>query len=166
MLRADSYYAINIGRLYDMKRTTIYINTILLNTLKEAMADIDVQKDEMITLLVSRIIKKNSFNPEPYKTVKYQESGSEIVWKIEHINLEPEFYEKVLDLRRHFKFSVSWFIAFAITNYLDELVNELKNPKNCEKPMDNYTGDYAYISKMVGSKRVFITMLDTRREKT
>jgi hypothetical protein len=147
-------------------RTTIYINTILLGTLKEAMTEVDLPKDKLMELLVSRIINKNNFDPEPYKSVEYQKSRADIIWKREHIKLDPEFYEKVLDLRRHFKFSVSWFIAFAITNYLDELINELMNPEDYEKIMDNYTGDYVYISKMVGSKRVFITILDTRREKT
>jgi hypothetical protein len=147
-------------------RTTIYINTIYLDKLKEAMAAVDLSKDELIALLVSRIIKKNNFAPEPYKTVEYQKSEPGIVWKIEPIKLDPLFYEKDLVLRRHFKFSFSWFIAFAIVNYLDELVYELRNPKDCDKVLYNYTRDYVYISKMVGSIRVFITMMDTRRGKT
>jgi hypothetical protein len=147
-------------------RTTIYINTVYLDKLEEAMAAVDLSKDELITLLVARIIKKNSFAPEPYKTVEYQKSRPGIVWKREHIKLDSLFYEKDLVLRRNFKFSFSWFIAFAIVNYLDELVYELKNPKNCNNILDKYVKDYVYISKMVGSKRVFITMLDTRMGKT
>jgi hypothetical protein len=65
-----------------------------------------------------------------------------------------------------YQFSFSWFIAFAIVNYLDELVYELRNPKDCDKVLYNYTPDYVYISKMVGSIRVFITMMDTRKGKT
>jgi hypothetical protein len=147
-------------------RTTIYINTILLGKLKEAVSEINVPKNELITLLVSRIIKKNHFSPKPCETVKYQKSRPDIEWKREHIKLEAVYYEKVLDLRRHYKFSVSWFIAFAIVNYLDELVDDLKNPEDCDKVLDNYVQDYAYISEMLGSIRIFITMMDTRMEKT
>jgi hypothetical protein len=147
-------------------RTTIYINTLYLDKLEEAMAVVDLSKDELIALLVSRIIKKNNFSSKPYKTVEYQKSEPGIVWKIEPIKLDPLFYEKDLVLRRNFKFSFSWFIAFAIVNYLDELVYELRNPKNCDKVLYNYTRDYVYISKMVGSKRVFITIMDTRMGKT
>jgi hypothetical protein len=147
-------------------RTTIYINTIYLDKLKDAMVAVNLSKNELIALLVSRIIKKNSFAPEPYKAVEYQKSEPGIVWKIEPIKLDPLFYEKDLVLRRNFKFSFSWFIAFAIVNYLDELVYELRNPKDCDKVLYNYKRDYVYISKMVGSIRVFITMMDTRREKT
>ncbi len=147
-------------------RTTINGDLSLLNRLTAAMAEADLPKDKLIKLLVSRIINKNSFVPKPYKTVKYQESGQDTVWKIEHINLEPVDYEKLLDLRRHFKFSVSWFIAFAIINYLDELVNDLCNSGNRKKILDNYASNYVYISKMTGSIRVFITMMDTRSKKT
>jgi hypothetical protein len=147
-------------------RTTIYINTIYLDKLKEAMVAVNLSKNELVALLVSRIIKKNSFTPEPYKTVEYQESRPDIVWKIEPVKLDPLFYEKDLVLRRNFKFSFSWFIAFAINNYLDELVYELRNPKDCDKVLDNYVQDYAYISEMLGGIRIFITMMDTRRGKT
>jgi hypothetical protein len=147
-------------------RTTIYINTIYLDKLKEAASEVDLQKDKLIELLVSRIIKKNNFGPEPYKTVEYQKSEPGIVWKIEPVKLDPQFYEKDLVLRRNFKFSFSWFIAFAITNYLDELVYELRNSKDCDKVVDNYVQDYAYISEMLGSIRIFITMIDTRMGKT
>ncbi len=150
----------------DNMRTTINADTLLILKLREAMAEVDLTKDELIKLLISRIIKKNSFVPQPGKTVKYQGGGPERVWKIEHINLEPVFYDKVLDLRRHFKFSVSWFVAFAIINYLDELVNDLNHSGNSAKNLDNYTGDYVYISEMAGSILVFITMMETQSNKT
>ncbi len=150
----------------DNMRTTINADTILILKLREATAEVGLSKNELIKLLISRLIKKNSFVPKPSETVMYQDSGPERVWKIEHINLEPVFYEKVLDLRRHFKFSVSWFVAFGILNYLDDLLNDLSNSGNSEETLDNYVKDYVYISKMVGSMRVFITMMETQSKKT
>ncbi len=145
-------------------KTTINADTLLLDKLNKSMAEVGLPKDKMIELLISRIIKNNSFVPQPGKKVKYQDGGSERVWKIEHINLEPEFYEKVLDFRRHFKFFVSWFIAYAIIHYLDELVSDLIN--NNEDYTDNYMRDYAYISEMLGNIRIFLTMMDTKSKKT
>jgi hypothetical protein len=147
-------------------RTTIYSDKSLLDKLKAAMAEVGLSKDELIKQLITRIITKNSFVPQPGKRVSYQTGGPEREWVIEHIKLEEEFYEKALDLRRHFKFSVSWFIAFAIVNYLDELVSDLKNPGSREKILVNYARDYAYISEMSGTIRVFLTMMDTRSQKT
>jgi hypothetical protein len=147
-------------------RTTINADRVLLDKLEAAMAEAGLSKKEMIQLLITRIITKNSFVPQPGRTVKYQSAGPDKEWETEHISLEEEFYEKAHDLKRHFKFSVSWFIAFAIVNYLDEIVNDLKNPGKSEILLDNYVKDYAYISEMVGSVRVFLTMMDTLSQKT
>jgi hypothetical protein len=163
--KKNSLPTLHYERLKNM-RTTIYSDTLLLEKLKAAMDEVGLSKDALIQLLVTRIITKNRFVPMPCKAVKYQSGGPERVWKTEHINLEPEFYEKALDLRRHCKFSVSWFVAFAIVNYLDELVNELKNSGNSENILDNYVSDYAYISEMVVGYRVFLTIMDTQSKKT
>ncbi len=150
----------------DNMRTTIYIDTILLDKLKNAVAEVGESKDVLIELLIQRIIDKNRFVPKPCKRVKYQDEGPGGEWKVEHINIKPLFYEKAQDLRRHFKYSVSWFIAFAIKYYLDELISDLKNPGKNENNMVNYTGDYVYFSEMAGSIRVFLTMMDTQSKKT
>ncbi len=147
-------------------RTTIYIDTLLLDKLKDAAAEAGQSKNELVERLIQRIIDKNSFVPKPCKRVQYQDGGPGGKWKIEHINIKPVFYEKAQDLRRHFKYSVSWFIAFAIKYYLDELISDLKNPKKNENILVNYMGDYVYLSEMVGSFRVFLTMMETQSKKT
>ncbi len=166
MFRKDNFLPVFYIERLDNMRTTINADTILINRLKEAMAEVDLPKDKLIELLLSRIIIKNSFVPKPCEAVKYQDGGPDKVWKIEHINLESLSYEKVQDFRRHFKFSVSWFIAFGIINYLDELVSELRNSGNSEKNLDNYTRNYAYIYEIVGSIRVFLTIMETQSKKT
>ncbi len=82
-----------------------------------------------------------------------------MVWKIERIKFEPVFYEKALDLRRNFKYSVSWFIAYAIDNYLDELVDEVLNPKDPENVGVNYDRNSVYIAQLLGDVQVFTSML-------
>ena len=125
----------------------------------------DVSKHDLISILLSRIIKNNNFNPRLYQTVKYQDSYPDTVWKREHIKLEPVLYEKALDFRRNFKFSVSWFISFAIVHYLDEIVKKLSNPDSCDNVMDNYHRNFVYISKMLDDIQVFITILGFPEEK-
>ena len=143
-----------------MIRTTIYIDKKLLEKLKNAMDILDLPKKEVISLLISRIIRKNHFIPRPCKSVKYQDEGlGLIVWKTEHIDLDPVFYEKDLDLRRKYKFSFSWFVAFAIRNYLDELVSDLINPGDTKIFLDNYERSFVYIARVVNGAPVFITML-------
>ncbi len=155
-----------------MIRTSIYIKKALLKTLIEAAEKIDVTKDQMISLLISRIIRKNSFKPQKFdamkrrfKPVKYQKGAPGTIWEIERINLEPVFYEKALDLRRNFKYSVSWFIAYAIENFLDELVDEMLNPEDPELIADNYNRNSVYIARLLGDVQVFISMLGFPEEK-
>ncbi len=141
-------------------RTTININTKLLKELENAAKILNLPQDEVISQLLARIIRKNHFNPRPYERVRYQKRGKGlIIWKKEHINIDSVFYEKYLDLRRNFKFSVSWFIAFAIKYYLDELVYDLSNPRDTKKILDNYERNFVYITKMLGNVPLFISIL-------
>ena len=75
-----------------------------------------------------------------------------------HIKFKPVFYEKAQDLKRNYKFSVSWLISFAIVEYLDDILNEMATPENQKKIMDNYDQNYIYIAKMYGKIPVFIAM--------
>ena len=107
-------------------RTTINIDVTLLEKFETAMETLRLSKNELLSLLLARIIRENEFEPRPHERVRYQERGKGlIVWKKEPVTLESVFYEKYLDLRRNCKFSVSWFIAFAIKNYLDKLIEDL-----------------------------------------
>ena len=146
-------------------RTTVNINSILLNKIKSASSANNISKNELILILLSKLINSNEFNPKPYKAVKYQDSYPGIVWKREHIQLDPVFYEKVLDFRRNFKYSVSWLISYAVMNYLDKLVKELDKSGTHEYFMDNYPRNYIYISKMLGGIHMFITILGVPEEK-
>ncbi len=141
-------------------RTTINIDEELLEKLEEAADALSLSNNEMISLLLARIIRKKEFKPRPYERVTYQKRNKDVVvWEKEHINIDSVFYEKYLDLRRNFKFSVSWFIAFAIRNYLDELVYDLSNPRNHEKILDNYERNFMYITRMLGTVPLFISIL-------
>ncbi len=97
--------------------------------------------------------------------MKYQKDAPGTVWKIEKIKFEPVFYEKALDLRRNFKYSVSWFIAYAIEHFLDELVEEMLNPEYPELIADNYNRNSVYIARLLGDVQVFISMLGFPEEK-
>ncbi len=146
-------------------RTTIYINTLLLKRLKNVAQAMEVSQNKLITLLLMKIINKSSLKPKMYKAVSYQESDPDIIWKIEHITLEPVFYEKDLDLRRNFKYSVSWLIAFAIINYLDEIKEELSGGNN-QNTEDNYDRDFVYIYKKIKGIHHFTSILGKTDQNT
>jgi hypothetical protein len=141
-------------------RTTMNIDVTLLDEFKAAMETLHVSKNKLISLLLGRIISNNEFVPRPYERVKYQERCKGlIVRKKEHINIEPVFYEKYLDLRRNCKFSVSFLIAHAIKNYLDELIYDFSNSEDTKETLDNYVRNFVYITKMLGTIPLYISIL-------
>ncbi len=148
-------------------RTTITIDSELLEKLEEAADTLRLSNNALISLLLTRIIRKNEFEPRPYERVTYQKFGKEfIILEKEHINIDSVFYEKYLDLRRNFKFSVSWLIGFAIRHYLDELVYDLSNPRNHKKILDNYARNFVYITRMLDTVPLFISILGFPDQKT
>ncbi len=146
-------------------RTSIYINNRYPEKLKAASLILCISKNEIISILISRITNDSVFKSKVYQTVKYQSSYPDIVWKTQHIKFDPVFYEKAIDSRRNFKFSVSWFIAYAIVNYLDEIVKEMTDPENKGNMQDNYDHNFVYIAKTFGGIRGFITIYGVPEEK-
>ncbi len=141
-------------------RTTITIDSELLEKLEEAASTLRLSNNEMISLLLARIIRKNEFEPRPYERVTYQKRGKDfIILEKEHINIDSVFYEQYLDLRRNFKFSVSLLIGFAIRHYLDELVYDLSNPRDHKKILDNYARNFVYITRMLDTVPLYISIL-------
>ena len=146
-------------------RTTIYINRLYYEKLKTSSEILSISKNEIISFLLTRITNDTFFKVKPYETVQYQKSNPDINWKTAHIDLKPVFYEKAQDLKRNFKFSVSWFITFAIINYLDDIVKEMTEPGNQGNIMDNYDQNFIYIAKSYGKIQGFITLWGVPEEK-
>ena len=73
-------------------RTTINIDVTLLEKFETAMETLRLSKNELLSLLLARIIRENEFEPRPHERVRYQErSKGLIVWKKEPITLESVF---------------------------------------------------------------------------
>ena len=107
-------------------RTTVYLNSLHFEKLETASKVLNLSTNEIVTILLTRMTDNSVFSTKPYETVKYQTSNPDIIWITMHVTFKPVFYEKVQDLRRNYKFSVSWFISYAINKYLDIIVKKMK----------------------------------------
>jgi hypothetical protein len=136
-------------------RTTIYINHVNLVKLEKASSVLNMSMNQLISIFITRLTKDDSFYSRLFQSVKYQDSDSDMSWKIKHIEFEEVFYEKALDLRRNYKFSVSRLIAYAVDNYLDDIIEKMLNPENKDKIEDNYDRDYSYKAQKIGKMRIF-----------
>jgi len=76
--------------------------------------------------------------------IKFQSRHNHGVWRTLHIQIRPNDYECMLDLRKLLKMSVSHILAYAINRYLDKLIKS--------KITDNIIQTtYYLIMKLMGS---------------
>jgi len=78
--------------------------------------------------------------------VLYQERRPKHKWKRVHLSLRRDEYEYCIDLRKVKKLSVSFIIAIAIEQFLDDLISKIENNP------DNYRyRNYIIICKTVNN---------------
>ena len=91
-----------------------------------------------------RLVRGNS-------PVKYQKRNLTGDWHRFHIKLNDYEYEYCLDMRKFYKMSVSLIVAYAVSNYLDEIIIKLLDT-NMREVTDNYHyKNYILIQEIIDS---------------
>jgi hypothetical protein len=121
--------------------TTLHVHKSILNKLNKSADITGRSRTSIIKLLIQRIMKDNQRMIKTNSRVKYQERDLKENWHRIHIVLNEYEYEYCFDMRRFFKMSVSYILAFAVLRYLDEI---LKRNKSTDKYF--YTS-YIFIKK-------------------
>ena len=111
-------------------KTTLYVNKSILETLNKSSAITGINKTKIIKLLMQRVMKDNQRLLKTYSRVKYQERDIRENWHRIHIVLNEYEYEYYLDMRKFFKMSVSFILAYAVMRYLDEVLKGNKSADN------------------------------------
>jgi hypothetical protein len=121
--------------------TTINMKMEILEMISNASSAINISINRIITLLIIRLIHNKKLKLKMFTSIKYQATGDDIKWHRLHVSLSTDIYEKALDLRKVLKMSVSFIIAKAVENILNEIINEyLRTNKT-----DNYFRNYVFI---------------------
>jgi hypothetical protein len=128
--------------------TTVHLRASDAKRLDEGAQKLKKKRSELMMDLMYRLSAHWKKLKCTFDSVKYQPySGCE--WKVKHVSLSGLEYEVCIDMRKHFKFSVSCLLAFAIHIYLDELLEGGKKKKGynrdnnriafytCQAKMDN-----------------------------
>ena len=134
--------------------TTIYIKKEYRNRLNSTSEILGISRNKVVELLIDMFIDKNKFSPKMFETVQYQEKADKNAWSTIHIWLQPTLYENCLDIRKIYKISVSFMIAFAVDNYLDNLTGR-NSPAT-----DNYiphSRNYIFVEQDCEGTRLFST---------
>jgi hypothetical protein len=139
-------------------RTTVYIKEVYCERLMEVMDLLGISKDNLVSLILDRITVKSAFKVKTFETVNYQKSCPDTVWETMHVRFNPVVYEKAQDMRNNYKFSVSWFLAYGIVNFLDEIVSELTGSGDCDGKVEDGLGrEYVSFSVVFGGLRGFFS---------
>ncbi len=123
--------------------TTLYVHRNILDLLNRGAAELGVSR----TLIVKHLIQQMmSIDRRAYSGIKYQERDRKESWYRLHISLNEYEYEYCLDMRKFFKMSVSYILAWAVLIYLGTMIKKFVNGN---LGTDNYRFvNYLYVCKI------------------
>ena len=129
--------------------STIYVNKSILDILNKGALITGRSRSCIIKILMQRVMRDNQKLIKSYSRIKYQKRDLKENWHRLHIVLNEYEYEYYLDMRKFFKMSVSFILAYAVMRYLDEIMNVLLKRI---KSTDNYfCKNYVFIKRTINS---------------
>ena len=129
-------------------KTTINIETKILDKISSSAYFTEVSRTKIIKLLLARVIRNNQKMVRSNHGIMYQDRDDSNNWHRFHIIFRIDEYEYCLDMRKLFKMSLSRILAYAVMKYMQEIVQKLKL-KDYEEIRDNYSlKNYIIIHEM------------------
>lgn len=107
------------------KSTTINIDPALLELLAEASESLSTSRANLIAVLMYFMSRKPHRNLEQKIGIEYQPRSQNPEWRVFHLRLKQAEYNFYQDMRIICKMSISYIIAYAIENHLDEIMKRL-----------------------------------------
>ncbi len=130
-----------------MVETTVYMHKNTLEMLNRGAAITGRTRTFIIKRLMRRVMHDNRKMLKSHSRIKYQERDLKENWHRLHIVMNEYEYDYCLDMRKFFKMSVSFILAFAVNRYLDEIKYELLD---VNQNTDNYLyRNYVLIKKTI-----------------
>ena len=117
--------------------STLNIKKKILDKINNSSHYAGICRSKIIKLLFARTLKDNHKLIKSNHGIVYQDSDDNNEWHKFHIIYRIDEYEYYLDMRKLFKMSLSRILAYAVENYLKEIVQKLSD-ENREKFTDNY----------------------------
>jgi hypothetical protein len=130
-----------------MVETTVYIHRNTLEMLNRGAAISGRTRTLLIKLLIRRMMRDNQKMLKSHSRIKYQKRDLKENWHRLHLVMNEYEYDYCLDMRKLFKMSFSFILAFAVNRYLDEIMNKSLDVNN---NTDNYLyKNYILIKKTI-----------------
>ena len=104
------------------KATTINIDLPNLKRLTGASIALSTSRTALISVILKYMSRKPLKHFEAKLGIEYQPRSLDHQWHVFHLRLSRDEYDFFQDMRRICKMSISYIIAFAIQNYLNEII--------------------------------------------
>lgn len=128
--------------------STLHVHHSILKKLERGAEVSGIPRTFIIQKLMQRLMKDNRNMIKSNSRIQYQERDVKANWRILHIAVNEYEYEYYLDMRKFYKMSVSLLLAYAVRQYLNEIINELFD-KNIN------TDNYFYRNYIITNKTVY-----------
>lgn len=121
--------------------TTLHVHRNILEKLNNAALRSGKARTSIIKLIMQRMMQNNQRMIKVNSRIQYQKRDLKGNWNRIHITLNEYEYEYYQDIRKFFKMSISLILAYAVLQYLNEVLKE-------DKSADNYLfSNYIFIKK-------------------
>src|SRR4030043_2099750 len=110
--------------------TTLNIQAMILTKINQAAQLSGTTRTFVIVTLMKKVMNETQNQVLCGARVRYQDRRKPDDWHTFHVQLKPDEYEYILDLRKLMKMSVSYILAYAVEKFIDELI--------LKKDTDNY----------------------------
>lgn len=132
------------------KSTTINIDLLNLKRLADASHALSTSKVALISVLLKYVSRKPLNIFESKIGIEYQPRSTDHTWHVFHLRLTRDEYDFFQDMRRICKMSISYLIAYAIQNYLKEILKLFRGK------IDSYRyHNYAIVQNTIGDVTCF-----------
>lgn len=113
-----------IRRVDMLIETTININYKALLRVCRVAGKLGRSRRTIMSWLLGRLSDDRDISPVSWSRIRYQKRDISNNWENPHLYLTPAEYELFLDLKKVYKMSGSYLIAYAIEKYITELLHK------------------------------------------
>ena len=115
--------------------TTLNVRWDILKSIRKTAETLGLPQNTVMVMLLKRMLAHHrEMQLRIGRAVQYQDAAASEEWVIVHVFYRGEEYEQFNCMRLLFKYSVSFLLAYAVLNYMDELLTGKDATPNC----DNY----------------------------
>ncbi len=110
--------------------TSLNMNRLTRLRLSIASRRLGISRTRLIIFLIQTLINDHDKPVSSFRRLRYQDKDENGNWHCFHLSVNERDYELIQDVRKFFKMSVSLFVAQAVENDLQRIVNQILNGEN------------------------------------